>query len=107
MAQRVVVVLEDDIDGGHADETVRFGYDGNSYEIDLSRGNAQTLRNTLGKYIEHGRKASSRSRSVRPVRSRVDNSAVRAWAKSRGMEINERGRIPDSVMKEYRATHGS
>jgi nucleoid-associated protein Lsr2 len=107
MAQRVEVVLEDDIDGGRAGETVRFGYDGNSYEIDLSRENAQALRKTLGKYIKHARKASAPSRSARSDRNRVDNSAVRAWAKSHGLEINERGRIPASVMKEYRAAQGS
>ena len=107
MAQRVEVVLEDDIDGGGEDETVRFGCDGNSYEIDLSSENAQALRNTLGKYIEHARKASSPSRSARSARSRVDNSAVRGRAKSRGMEINQRGRIPAAVMKEYRAAQRS
>jgi len=107
MAQRIEVVLEDDIDGGPADETVRFGYDGKSYEIDLSSENAQALRNTLGKYIGNARKASAPSRSARSARSGVDNSAVRTWAKSHGMEINDRGRLPASVMKEYRARAGS
>ncbi|MEU0092949.1 Lsr2 family protein, partial [Kribbella sp. NPDC006257] len=47
MAQRVQVVLEDDLDGGKADETVTFGLDGSTYEIDLSKKNAAKLRDAL------------------------------------------------------------
>jgi nucleoid-associated protein Lsr2 len=108
MAQRVEVLLEDDIDGSPADETVRFAYNGTQYEIDLSSQNAEALRSTLGKYIEHARKASAPPRQAhRAVRNSVDNSAVRAWAKAQGKEISERGRIPASVMKEYQAAQGS
>ena len=107
MAQRVEVILEDDIDGSSADETVQFALNGTSYEIDLSNENAQALRGTLGRYVEHARKAAGGSRQTRGPRKRVDTSAVRAWAKERGMEINERGRIPASVMKEYEAAKGS
>jgi hypothetical protein len=48
MAQKVQVLLVDDIDGGSADETVQFGLDGASYEIDLSSDNARKLRDLLG-----------------------------------------------------------
>jgi nucleoid-associated protein Lsr2 len=107
MAQRVEVILEDDIDGGPANETVRFALNGTSYEIDLSNENAQALRGALGKYVEHARKASGPSRQARGPRKRVDTSAVRAWAKEQGMKINERGRIPASVMKDYEAAQES
>jgi hypothetical protein len=107
MAQRVEVILEDDIDGNPADETVRFAYDGTQYEIDLSSQNADALRGTLGKYIQHARKASAPPRQARAARNRVDNSAVRAWAKDQRKEISERGRIPASVMKEYQAAQGA
>jgi nucleoid-associated protein Lsr2 len=107
MAQRVEVILEDDIDGSPADETVRFALNGTSYEIDLSSDHAQTLRGTLGGYIEHARKAPAAPRQARGPRKRTDTSAVRAWAKERGMEISERGRIPASVMKEYEAAQAS
>ena len=40
MAQTIVVKLVDDMDGGDADETVAFGLDGKSYEIELSKKNA-------------------------------------------------------------------
>ena len=107
MAQRVEVTLEDDIDGSPADETVRFDLNGTSYEIDLSSKNARALRKSLGRYVEHARKATGASRQARAARRRTDTSAVRAWAKERGMEINERGRIPASVMEEYEAAQRS
>jgi hypothetical protein len=44
MAQKVTVTLEDDLDGGPAAETVRFGLDGAEYEIDLSKKNAAAFR---------------------------------------------------------------
>ena len=40
MAQRVLVTLADDLDGGEAAETIAFGVDGQWYEIDLSSQNA-------------------------------------------------------------------
>ena len=107
MAQRVEVILQDDIDGGPADETVRFAYDRAQYEIDLSAGNAQALRSALGKYIEHARKAPAAPRQARGSRNRADTAAVRQWARAHGKEINDRGRIPASVMKEYEAAQAS
>ncbi len=44
MAQRVQTLLIDDLDGGEAEGTVRFGLDGAEYEIDLSAGHADALR---------------------------------------------------------------
>ena len=56
MAQRVTVALEDDLDGGPADETVRFGLGGSEYEIDLSTKNANEFRRQLAPFIEHSRR---------------------------------------------------
>ena len=47
MAQKITVTLEDDLDGGPADQTVRFGLDGAEYEIDLSVSNATAFRARL------------------------------------------------------------
>jgi Lsr2 len=111
MAQRVEVILEDDIDGSPAEETVRFAYDGGQYEIDLSSQNAEALRGSLGNYIEHARKVHATPRQPRQARGsrnhHVDTAAVRAWAREQGKEINDRGRIPASVMKEYQAAQRS
>ena len=66
MAQKVQVLLVDDVDGGKADETVQFGLDGVSYEIDLSSKNAAKLRDALAGYVGEARRVASRGRRRRP-----------------------------------------
>jgi Lsr2 len=108
MAQKVTVELEDDLDGGPADETVRFGFDGSDYEIDLSKKNAARFRSQLDPYIEHARKAGRgpRRRSARAPSSRQHSGAVRAWAREQGITVSERGRIPASVIDQYEIAVG-
>jgi hypothetical protein len=103
MAQRVTVTLEDDLDGGLADETVRFGFGSVDYEIDLSTKNAVAFRKRLAPFIEHARKAGRAQphRSARSVASRLRSGDVRAWAKDHGIAVSERGRIPASVVEQY------
>jgi Lsr2 len=105
MAQRVTVELEDDLDGGPADETVRFGLDGSEYEIDLSKKNANKFRRQIAPYIEHARKAGQgqRRRAARTASSRERSGDIRAWAKDQGIAVSERGRIPASVVERYEA----
>ncbi|TAK70159.1 MAG: Lsr2 family protein [Actinomycetota bacterium] len=110
MARKVQIVLTDDIDESAADETVSFTLDGVGYEIDLSAANAAKLRDDFAIWIGHARRASgSRSRSAaRPARASKaapDNVAVRAWAKSQGLAVSERGRIPADVVAKYEAEH--
>jgi hypothetical protein len=105
MAQKVTVALEDDLNGGPAQETVRFAFGGADYEIDLNTKNAATFRKQLAPFIEHARKA-GRAPSRRPWRtaaSRQRSGDIRAWAKDRGIAVSERGRIPASVMEQYHA----
>jgi hypothetical protein len=105
MAQRVSVELEDDLDGGPADETLRFGLGGMDYEIDLSKKNASRFRRQIAPYIEHARKAGrgQRRRLVRSSSSRDRSGDIRAWAKDHGIAVSERGRIPASVVQQYEA----
>jgi Lsr2 len=105
MAQRVTVELEDDLDGGPADETLRFGLGGSEYEIDLSKKNASRFRRQIAPYIEHARKAGrgQRRRPVRAASSRERSGDIRAWAKDQGIPVSERGRIPASVVEQYEA----
>jgi len=108
MAQRVTVALEDDLDGGPADETLRFAFGGADYEIDLSKKNAAAFRKQLAPFVEHARKA-GRAQSRRPSRtaaSRQRSGDIRAWAKDRGIAVSERGRIPASVVEQYQAATG-
>ena len=106
MAQRVQVVLEDDLDGGKADETVTFGLDGSTYEIDLSKKNAAKLRDALAGYVGAGRRVSGRrgsagGRARGRGRSATDSADIRAWAKDNGYEVSERGRISAEVRAAY------
>ena len=103
MAQRVTVALEDDLEGGPADETVRFGLGGAEYEIDLSKKNARAFRHEIEPFIEHARKA-GRGQTRRPARSassRQRSGDIRAWAKAQGIKVSARGRIPASVVQQY------
>jgi hypothetical protein len=106
MAQKVQVLLVDDLDGSTADETVTFGLDGVTYEIDLSSGNAGQLRNELEQYVEHARKAAStsaRRRRTRTGAGREQSARIREWAKQNGEKISERGRIPADILAKYEA----
>lgn len=107
MAQRVNVLLVDDIDGGEADETVAFSIDGTSYEIDLSTKNADKLRGGLEPFVTAARKTPrglGRSRRTRSASSRERSAEIREWAKSRGIKVSERGRIPARVIEQYEAS---
>lgn len=104
MTQRVVTVLEDDLDGGSAVETVGFGLDGVTYEIDLSSVHAEQLRTTLDRWRQHARRAGTAHPAVpRQVETPVDPRAVRAWATSRDLPLPSKGRIPDAVVEQFRA----
>jgi hypothetical protein len=109
MAQRVQVLLIDDLDGTEGAETVSFSLDGVSYEIDLSEKNAAKLRDDFATWVGNARKvgrgaSSSAGRSAgRRSRGSNDTAAIRAWAKDNGYEVSERGRISREVMDAYAA----
>ncbi|MEV7090628.1 Lsr2 family protein [Streptomyces sp. NPDC093085] len=107
MAQRVVVTLSDDIDGGEAAETVAFGLDGKSYEIDLNPANAKKLRKALAPFMAAGRKQTNASKNgksrstYRHTALAPDPAAVRAWAQAHKIEVPARGRIPKRVYEAF------
>lgn len=105
MAQRTVVQLIDDLTGDDLEqgETVTFALDGVSYELDLSADNATAMRDRLANYVACARRVGGRRGGGASVPAGVDNRAVRAWAASNGVELNKRGRIPASVVEQYRA----
>jgi len=109
MAQKTMVVLEDDIEGGEADETVRFSLDGVSYEIDLSDKNAAKLRDDFAKYTGQGRRLGGRSARGRGAGNRGAgrnrSAQVRDWARSQGLKVSDRGRIPADILNQYEAAH--
>ena len=108
MAQRVQIILEDDYDGGEADETVTFALDGAEYEIDLSSENAAKLRDQLAPWIGHARKTGGRrkrgSSAAAPAKSSSDSSStseIRAWALANGHDVSSRGRVSSEVREAY------
>ena len=105
MAQKITIALEDDLDGGPADETVRFELGGAEYEIDLSKKYARAFRKQLAPFIDHARKAGrgQRRRAGRTASSRERSGDIRAWAKERGIAVSDRGRIPAGVVEQYEA----
>jgi Lsr2 len=108
MAQKVSVVLEDDLTGGPAEQTIRFAFEGTDYEIDLNAKNAATFSKQLAPYLEHARRA-GRVQARRPGRTaagRQRSGDIRAWAKEHGLTVSERGRIPASVVEQYDAGDG-
>ena len=108
MAQKIQTFFVDDIDGSEAEGTVLFGLDGTHYEIDLSTSHAKELRTALARYIEAGRRVTGTTRRTghngrKAPGNGVSNTAVRAWAKTQGLEVKERGRIPAEVIAQYQA----
>lgn len=116
MAQKVTVNLVDDLDGGQADETVEFGLDGVAYQIDLSNDHAAELRETVSGFVSYARRAGGRKKPG-PRRSggdrasggaksgargdRAQNKAIREWARKRGLDVSDRGRIPADIVEQY------
>lgn len=104
MATKRSVVITDDLDGSGNAETVSFGLDGVVYEIDLAAKNRARLERALAPFVEHGRRVpSSRRRRAATRASGADNTTVRAWAKSQGFKVSERGRISADVVRQYEA----
>jgi hypothetical protein len=109
VAQRTVVTLEDDIDGGDATETVSFAIDGVSYEIDLNDKNAAALRGAIALYVGAARKAPRGGSSAARVRGRsgrsVDLGVVRDWARANGYQVSDRGRVSAAIQSAHDAAH--
>ena len=113
MAQKVRIILEDDLDGGPADETVRFGLDGGQYEIDLSNANAARFRDAIRPFASKARRVQNTSGSGRAgrgsrgaataVKRNPETAAIRKWAKENGHEVSDRGRIHQEIQDAYYA----
>jgi uncharacterized membrane protein YgcG len=118
MAQRVNVVLVDDIDGSDAAETVSFALDGVDYEIDLSDQHAAELRDAVSLYVGHARRTGGRRKGSRrsggpggsagsggSSGSGTSAADIRAWARENGWEVPDRGRVSAEVREAYAAAN--
>jgi hypothetical protein len=118
LAKKAVVMVVDDISGDTLPEkqgqTVRFGLDGQDYEIDLSAEHAAGLRDAVRKYIHAGRRV---RQAPRPRKARGSSTApatqgsapgrntgaIREWARAHGYQVSDRGRLPVTVLEAYAA----
>jgi hypothetical protein len=110
MAQRIQTLLIDDLDGGEAAGTVRFGLDGTEYEIDLSAVHSDELRKALELYLAHARRAGSTAKTVALTlrgSAAVDTAKVREWAKGQGIAVKDRGRVPADIVEQYKTAAGA
>jgi hypothetical protein len=112
MARQLIEQITDDLDGSKADASVRFAWNGENYEIDLSKKNFAAFAKAMKPYLEAARKVKPSARGGR--RSRVngttsrkgvvsDLAAIREWAKQNGHTVADRGRIPQAVLLAYAA----
>lgn len=102
MAQRILIELTDDLDGTKASETIRFGLEKDSFEIDLNENNARGLREVLAPYMAVARKAGTNARAPK-ASPRHNTKEVRAWAVANGIDVNPRGRVSEDVIRKYEA----
>lgn len=107
MARKTHVVLIDDVDGSEAVESVTFGLDGVSYEIDLSEEHASELRAALSPWASSARRVAGRTRKASASKGGSNETPqIRAWAKDQGFEVSERGRISKEIRDAYEAARG-
>lgn len=121
MAQKVQILLvcdlhDDEVEGT---ETVAFGLDGSSYEIDLCDEHAGELRDAFAPYVGGARRA---GRAAAPAQRRRSGGTggtgkattpgdrqrvqeMREWARNNGHQVSERGRLSAAVVSAYEAAH--
>lgn len=114
MAQKVNIILVDDIDGSEAAETISFGLDGATYEIDLNAEHAEQLREALAPWVGHARKLTSRRGGSGRRQNASSGSSgssgptpaeMREWGRKNGFEVSERGRVPTELRIAYQNAH--
>ena len=109
MAQKVQVLLTDDLDGSDAEQTVKFGWLGAQYEIDLNEKNYTAFEKAIGKYVAVARKtgggARARGTGKRAASAPTDLAAVRNWARANGYEVSDRGRVSSTILQAYQAAN--
>lgn len=108
MAQKVRVLLIDDVDGSDAEETVTFALDGVTYEIDLNATHAADMREALAPWVGAARRSGGRKQTGRKSGGRSNSSEtkrIRAWAKENGYQVSDRGRVSAEIREAYANAH--
>jgi hypothetical protein len=105
VAQRVVTQLISDLTGDEITagkgQNIEFSYRGASYSIDLTDKEAAGFDKAIAMYIDHATKVGGRRRPSASSSKGYNPKDVREWAKSQGIEVPQRGRIPADVVTQY------
>lgn len=118
MSKKTVEILVDDLDESPIFEgegrTVTISIDGRDFQRDLTNEHIAELYTVLSRFIgpiEDNRPSSAAtpSKQVLPAQSSrplAENlNLVREWARRNGHKVNDRGRIPYSIMDAYTKAH--
>lgn len=103
MARKTVEKVYSDISGEEIVEnsgSLRFAFDGTSYETDLTDDEREKFNAAVAVYIDAARRLSGRSAGKKSA-SKHDPKAVREWAVANGIDVPVRGRIPASILAAY------
>lgn len=107
MAKQVIIKQVDDIDGSAADRTVKFSFDGVTYEIDVSEENFAKMRKAVEPFIRAGRRVGGRQQPKKAAKKQSKAADMRRWAQENGMAVPDRGRIPNAVQEAYEKAHAA
>jgi Lsr2 len=109
MSQKTITSLIDDLDGGEASRTAQFSWEGNDYEIDLNDEHYTTLEQVFADWVSYARKVYNLPASAHSPRrnaaARRRSSEIRTWAKDNGIEVSDRGRIPEKTVRQFDKAH--
>jgi hypothetical protein len=108
MARTIITTITDDMDGTPDASTITFGLDGVAYSIDLGAKNEKKLRDALAPFLDKAsrERGSATRRAARRNDRDYDIANLREWAAKKGIAVPSRGRIPGSVVEQYRAAGG-
>lgn len=111
MAQNTHIVYVSDLSGKDIEDndqpTTTFGWNGSNYEIDLTATEAEKFNKVIAPYLNAGRKVTGgkSSKKTKTTSSGPSAAEVRLWAQGQGIEVTNRGRVPQSVYDQYNANN--
>ncbi|TYR18977.1 Lsr2 family protein [Corynebacterium urealyticum] len=111
MARKEITQYFDDIDNAPlaAEDVnvVEFAVDGVTYSMDVSTANREKFEEALAPYIAVARRVQRTSARHAPqsTNSPERSRAIREWAQANGLQVSDRGRIPQDIVDKYDAAH--
>ncbi|MFD4554430.1 Lsr2 family protein [Streptomyces sp. NPDC058469] len=112
MARKVVQI--DDLDPEQeAERTLTFGWNGDYREIDLSTENIKKFADAMAPFFKASRPIDPKTGQRRFANGSngqgvlsygdFEPSEVRAWAADNGVEVSDKGRIPQDIVNQWQS----